>query len=260
MSDISFAHVPTEGFLSFSALLNTEPWASIDIAPWEGPGQSASQSIGNAPTWVTIKLRLSWTITALSDALSGSATAKDCDVLWDNGQKRLDALLTAAAVHTDPQKREAAQRLQKLLLTGAGQGQTKLKYHQEVDFGHHQAGVVAQGQGAADVALLDLGSVMDEIAQATHTLAAAIGHGKGSGRPFERQKAALSDCASVFSDTVDWLAFLSERGFAADDRERAIALRQSLEAVAKRYEKSAKSAEPDQHGGEPAAPGNEKPA
>ncbi len=90
--------------------------------------------------------------------------------------------------------------------------------------------MVAQGQGAADMALLDLGN------------------------------AALSDCASVFSDTVDWLAFLSERGFAADDRERAIALRQSLEAVAKRYEKSAKSAEPDQHGGEPAAPGNDKPA
>lgn len=260
MSDISFAHVPAEGFLSFSALLNTEPWASIDTTPWEAPGQSASQSLGNAPMWVTLKLRLSWTIAALAQAIAGSATAKDCDVLWDNGQKRLDALLSAAAIDADAQKREAAQRLQKLLLTGAGQGQTKLKYQQEVDFGHHQAGVVAQGQGAADVALLGLGNVMNEIAQATHALAAAIGHGKGSGRPFERQKAALSDCASVFGDAVDWLVFLSERGFAADDRERAMALRQSLEEVAKRYEKSAKSAGPDQNSGGSAAPGSETPA
>lgn len=260
MSKLSFAHVPPEGFVAFSAQLKTDPWASIDTKDWEGPGQTAAKSLGDAPTWISLKLRIAWTIGTLIQAMEGSGIAKDCDIAWDNGQKQLKSLLAAAAAGSDTAKREAASRLQKSLLTGAGEGQTKLKYQQEVDFGHKQALITSQGQGAADVALLGLGNMMAEIAQATSALAAAIGHGQSSARPFERQKAATLACASVFGDAVELLIWLGERGMPDADRERAEGLRLSLSELSARYPAAGGSASGNQNAAGTAAGGSGEPS
>lgn len=235
MSQPSFAHVSPEGFASFNTQLNEGDWALIDTSAWETANQSPAKALGDAPLLVFLKVRMKWSVSALIAALQGAASAKDLDINWDNAQKQLNALLAAAAVSTDPSKREAAARLQKMLLSGAGEGQTKLKYQQEVDFGHKQALLVSQNPGAADIALLGLGNAMNDIAQATSALAAAIGHGEGPERPSERQKLAASACSATFGFTAQTLAWLAANGLAGEEQNRAQRLRSSLVELAARY-------------------------
>lgn len=235
MAPLTFTFVPVEGFVGFGQALEADAWAKISVAGFEGPNRVAAKSIGDAPMLVGLELRLRWAIGELSAAIEGSASSKDNDTAWDNAQKQLNGYLAAAAASSDPQKREAAKRLQKSLLLGAGEGQTKLKYQQEVDFGRKQILLMSQGQGAADVSLLGLAAVKDEIAATTETLASAIGHGETGGRPFERRDAAVSLCRATFAHVSDALGWLSQNGQPGDDRERAAALRLPLEKLVARY-------------------------
>jgi hypothetical protein len=235
MAPLAFTFVPVEGFVGFEQALESDAWAAIKVADWEGPNRVAAKSIGDAPVLVGLKLRLRWGIAELAAALEGAASSKDNDTAWDNAQKQLNGYLAAAAASSDPQKRDAAKRLQKSLLLGAGEGQTKLKYQQEVDFGRKQVLLMSQGQGAADVALLGLAPVKGEIATTTEALASAIGHGDSGGRPFERRDAAVALCRAAFAHVSDSLAWLSLNGQPGTDRDRAAALRLPLENLVARY-------------------------
>jgi len=234
MAHLQFTFVPVEGFVGFTGALDADAWGTIVTTNHEGPGRTASSPLGDAPALISYKLRLRWAIADLTVSLEGAASAKDCDVAWDNTQKQLRAYLDAGAASSDTQKRDAATRLQKALLIGAGEGQTRLKYQQEVDFGRKQIALMSQGQGASDVALLGLGALKHELETTTDALAVAIGHGVAQGRPFERRDAALSRCRAAFASVDDALAFLLDNGH-ADDRERARALRAPLETLAARY-------------------------
>jgi hypothetical protein len=186
MGSLSFTYVHQEGLTSFNTDLAADAWAAVDTTPWEGPNKTGAKPLGDAPVVVVHKLRLTWGIAGIVEAIGGASTAKECDKTWDGAQKPLRALIAAASAGSDQAKRDAGSRLQKTLLLGAGEKQTTLKYQQEVDFGRKQALLIASGQGAADVALLGLGGVMDEIEKATEALSIAIGHGESSARPFER--------------------------------------------------------------------------
>ncbi len=235
MNPLVFTHVPAEGFAAFAADLSSGPWAIIDSSTYEGPNNSAAKSLGDAPTLVVVKLRLMWGIRTLVHAVEAAGGAKMQDRAWDGAQKQLNALLSAAAASNDPAKREAASRLQKVLLAGAGEAQTKLRYQQEVDFGRKQALFASQGQSGADVALLGLQPVMAEIAAATDTLAATIGHGDTEHAPYARKLVATAECAATFVSAAHLLGWLAEHGSPGPDRERAIALRVPLEELVARY-------------------------
>ncbi len=235
MSHLSFAHVSPEGFASFNASLQQGDWASIDISPWEAPNQTPAQALGDAPVLVFLKLRLTWSLAFLLDMLYNANAAKDLDTRWDNGQKQLNALLAAAAVSADANKREAAKRLQKVLLLGAGEAQTKLKYRREVDFAHQQAMIVAKPEHAQDIGLLGLGPAMADIAQATSALAAAIGHGDGDEQPAVRYRLATSACSATFGYVAQTLGWLADYGMPGDERDKAVRLRASLADLAACY-------------------------
>lgn len=235
MRSLVFGNVHPEGFLGFAEELEQGEWASIDIAPLEGPKQTALAPLCNAPTAVGWKLALKWSIAAAAEARDGAGSAKDLDRAWDGKQKQLSALITAAANDTDPLKSAAAGRLHKLLLRGAGTQQTKLAYQQEVDFGKQQILAAANSEAAADVALLGLGPVIAEIAAATQKLGAAIGHGEGSDRPSERFRAAIAECASVFASVSGRILWIANNGQPGQDRQRAAHLLAPLEALVARY-------------------------
>lgn len=258
MGQLWFTYVPVEGFVSFSQVLDEEAWGAIDPSPWEGPKQTALKPLGDAPAVVVWKLQIAWVIGALLAARDGAGSAKDRDKAWDNGQRSLSALLTAAAASSDAKKREAAGRLQKSLLKGRGEAQTKLKYQQEVDFGRQQNKLVSEGQAAADIVLLNLQPAMEEIAATTEALAVAIGHGDGSERPGERLKAAMTACASTFSAVAQQLAWLIDNGEAGADQQRAAELRTPLEKLADRYpgpaQQTTTAAPPQATAAEPTAP------
>lgn len=235
MGSLFFSYVPAEGFTSFKQALASGAWGAVDTVQWEGPDQTAAKPLGEAKMVVGHKLRLKWGIEALVLAMEGAGSAKDRDKAWDGAQKQLRALLAAAALSSDAAKREAAGRLQKSLLLGAGEAQTRLKYQQEVDFGRNQALLTSQGQAAADVALLGLGNVMAEIQSTTNALAAAIGHGNSSGRPFERLEEATAACAASFAAVAEQLEWQSQHAQPGPDREQAMSLRAPLETLVERY-------------------------
>lgn len=232
MSQLSFTHVPSTGFSAFHAKFTTGVWALIDISAYEGTG---AMPLWNAPTPVVVKVRMKKVVTELLHSIEGAGGAKACDRIWDSCQKQLKGLIGVAAVSNDPAKRDAAGRLQKMLLLGAGEGQTRLRYQEEVDFGRKQAALVSQGQGAADMALLGLGSVMTEIASATDALAAAIGHGNSVVAPHRRKALATVECVAAFGWAADSLGWMVEHANTGPDRELAVALLATLDELVARY-------------------------
>jgi hypothetical protein len=246
MTSPSFAHVPEEGFQSFTHELSQGAWALIDTSSYEGPNHTATKSLYDAPIHIGWKLQIAWILGKLADVRSGADGAAEADRNWDGTQKRCAALLSAAANELDPEKRAAAARLQKVLLLGAGAKQTKLKYQQEVDFGRTQLLLAKETQHAADIVTLGLTGLMADIALTTDTLAEAIGHGQGlAHRPSERRRAAVVACSATFAAVEGSIAWVLDKGLATD-RTKAQALVETLHALAARY------AAPETHA---AAPG-----
>ena len=95
--------------------------------------------------------------------------------------------------------------------------------------------MAAQGQSSQDIALLGLGSVMAEIAQATESLALAIGHGQSVHAPHRRTVVLTRECAATFGWAADTLGWIIERIGAEPEKELAQALRSSLDELVARY-------------------------
>jgi len=235
MMQLVFTHVPAAGFSAFRADLSNAGWLLVKTSDYEGPDRTAAKSFADAPLLVVIKLRTTWGITNLEQAIEGAGSAKNKDGRWDGCQKHLQAVLGAAASSNDPAKRDAAGRLQKMLLLGGGIAQTKLRYQQEVDFGRKQVTYVSHGQGLADIGLLGLSPVMSDIHVATTELAEVIGHGEGAQSPYNRKLAATAECAATFSWAAQLLGWLVEHGSPGAAREQAMALRAPFEELAARY-------------------------
>ncbi|MBK9264742.1 MAG: hypothetical protein IPM54_33780 [Polyangiaceae bacterium] len=210
----------------------------------------AAKSLVDAPLVVACKLRITWVLDELVSADGGSDSAEAADDGWDATQRKGGGLLYAASHDKDAAKRAAAGRLQKAFMKGAGSGQTKMKYHQEVDFGRNQLVLAKEPQNAADIALLGMEAWLVEVEEATETLATATGYGEGTARrPYERKRAALSACSATFADVERQLAWVIRHGHETDHK-RARALLESLHGLANRYPapSHAKSAEPAQEG------------
>ena len=126
-------------------------------------------------------------------------------------------------------------RLQKMLLLGAGMGQTKLKYQEEVDYGRKQVALASQGQAAADVMLLGLGAMLGDIALATEALALAIDHGHSVHAPYRRKAKATMACVATFEWAAATLTWLIENAGASPERDLAAQLLGSLEDLVARY-------------------------
>jgi hypothetical protein len=246
MDDLIFTHVPAQEFIAFNAVLDSDAWGAIDISSWDGPGYTALKPLCDAPTIVGWKIRVGWVLGRLLEARSGAASAGDYDQTWDGSQKSLNALIKAGKNSGDQKKREAATRLEKTCLLGAGTAQTKLAYHQEVAFGHQQLKTITETQAAQDVALLGLQSAFNDISQATDNLARSIGYGQSTGNPSSRVDAATTACATVFSRVSRDLAWVIINGQPGADRDKAMSLRVPFEKLAARYPAPVK--------GEPATP------
>lgn len=232
MSQLSFSNVPMMGFSSFYADLAAGAWGVIDVTGYEGPGATP---LWNASLFVVVKMRLKREVSQLLQSIEGAGGAKGCDRAWDSCQKQLCGLLGVAAESNDLAKREAAMRLQKILLLGAGMGQTRLKYQEEVDFGRKQAALVSQGQAAADVTLLGLGAMLGDIALATEALALAIDHGHTVYAPYRRKAKATMACVATFEWAATTLTWLMENAGPGTERDLAAQLLESLEELVARY-------------------------
>ncbi len=244
MSQLSFTHVPSTGFSAFHAKFTTGVWALIDISAYEGIGATP---LWSAPTLAVAKVRMKKAVMELLHAIDGAGSAKGCDQLWDGCQKQLNGLLGVSAVSNTSAKREAAARLQKILLLGAGEGQTRLRYQEEVDFGRKQVALVSQGQAATDVALLGLTPVIAEIVAATDALAVAIGHGNSVRAPHRRKAMATMGCVATFGWAADSFAWMIEHAGTGPDRELAVALLATLDELITRYPATRTSAAHSQH-------------
>lgn len=231
MSQLSFAYVPQSGFAAFLSIVTSSPWTLIDSSAYE----DSTQPLWNAPMLVVAKVRIQRTIHRLLVAMAGAGGARGCDQTWDSCQKQLDGLLGVYAESNDPAKRDAAKRLQNTLLLGAGVAQTLLRYQEEVDYGRKQVALVATGQGAADVALLGLGPMMNDIAVATEAFASVIGHGETVAAPHARRAKAVAECVITFGAVTESLEWLIEHGGNGPERDIAVAVHASLHDLAKRY-------------------------
>lgn len=235
MAELRFHNVPPEGFVAFASELATDEWGNIDITPHIGPNCTTTQPFFTIPLLVAYKILLTWVIDTLVGTRENARSAKDVDQDWDDSQRRLRALLDMWSAHKDALKREAAARLRKALLRGAGTAQTQLSYQKEVEFGRQQLETVAKGQAADDVALLDLGSAIDDIRQATDALASAIGYGQATGRPFEQREAALATCIETFESITQNLGYIAANKALGAESLRAAKLRAPFEALAARH-------------------------
>ncbi len=231
MSQLSFAYVPQSGFAAFHSTMTSSVWSLIDSSAYADP----SKPLWDAPPLVMAKTRIQRTIHRLLVAMAGAGGAKGCDRAWDGCQKQLNGLLGVYAASNEMAKRDAAKRLQNTLLLGAGVAQTLLRYQEEVDFGRKQVAMAATGQGAADVALLGLGPMMNEIALATEALASVIGHGETVAPPHARRAKAVAACMLTFDAVAESLEWMIEYGGSGPDRDVAMALHASLTDLAARY-------------------------
>ncbi len=235
MADVSFAYVPAEGFTAFGAELRAGTWGNIDVSEYVGADGRTAKALCDAPTTVVMKLQMNAVIAAMLGSLKSAGSAKTCDEHWDETERRLGVMISAAMLSKDPLQRTAAERLHKWLLLGDGAGQTNLKYQQEVDFGRKQIELSSQSVCAADIALLGLGEFMADIATATTALAEAIGHGMTGHAPSRRKSAATVACRNAFSTVAKQLDWVIENGLPGPDKEQAITLRAPLIELAARY-------------------------
>lgn len=240
MSQLSFSLVPIAGFAAFQSTMQQHPWTAVDASAYADP----SKSLWNASPLVLSKVRLHRSIQQLLVTMLGAGGAKACDRRWDGTQKQLNGLLGAYAESGDPAKRDAAKRLQSLLLLGGGVAQTMLRYQEEVDFGRKQIALVAGGQGATDVATLGLGAIMNEMAVATEALATVIGHGETVVAPHARRKKALARCVQTFGAVAEGLAWLIDQGSHGAERALAMELYVSFHELANRYALSKRESAP----------------
>jgi hypothetical protein len=236
MAGYGYSYVSDKSFVAFLHDLSEGAWKSVSIAKYDNAERTLSPAMLDAPQPVLWKLRIVWAIAALKDAL-GSGTLDKLDADWDACQRRLYHQLATHADDKSQEIREAAARLQGLLLQGGGTGQTSLDYDGEVDFGRHQILVTGEGQAAADVKKLKLGEALQDIAKATEALAKGLGRTSGGKRPAApsaRQREALAACTAAFNGVHDTIAWFIEHTPGGPELERLQALMAPFEALLER--------------------------
>lgn len=239
MANHGYSYVPEKGFIGFQRELSSGEWAEVSSKKYDTTDQTAGAGLVNAPQPVVWKLRATWAITALREALGRSAVSIEAlDARWDSSQRKLHFALGSALEDDDTEKREAAGRLRGALLVGNGTGQTKLSYDEEVDFGRQQVAITARGQLAADVAAVGLGALLKQIDDATESLARGIGRGPGNKRVGARSlriREALMECAVAFNGIHDDIAWFLERTEPGEARRRLERMNAPFEALLERY-------------------------
>ncbi|WP_438031877.1 hypothetical protein [Sorangium sp. So ce204] len=254
MARYGYSFVPDRGFSAFSRDLDGGAWKDVSIKKYDTPDRMPPQLV-EAPRPVAWKLRATWCIAALDEAL-GIASATELaalDAEWDAAQRALHHFVASAEEGEDAAVREAASRIRAVMLKGNGTEQTRLGYDPEVDFGRSQV-AAAKRSMEADLKKIGAGAHLKRIEKATEALARGIGRGGGEKRPGTRAKrlrAAISGCVTAFNaihDEITWLLAHSAPG--GKQRQQLEALHAPFLALLDRYPPPARSAATDDGEGE----------
>ena len=258
MTRFGYGNVTDKGFIAFTHDLSEGAWAPVDIGAFDNPERMLPADPLQVPREVGWKLRATWTIATLRDAIGASSEVlAGLDVRWDSTQRKLYHVLGSASEDQNPAVREAALRCRGALLEGNGVAQTKRSYDGEVDYGRNQVVLMTDGPLAADVSLLGLAPLRDEIRQTTEALAQGIGRAPGEQRTVarsERIRAGRAACAAAFNGIHQEIAWLVERTPPGAARTRLQALLAPFEALLSRYPAPAAGTEPVEESPPPASP------
>jgi hypothetical protein len=237
MAHHGYDHVTEKGFVAFAHDLREGAWADVSIKAHANAQQMLPSNPMDVPRDVAWKLRATWAIATLRDALGTSPEVLvELDALWDATQRKLSNALGSAAEDRDPELRAAAERLQRALALpeGAGTAKTSVSYDEDVDFGRHQVELMSKGAHAEDVKRLGLDGLRDEIHHATEGLARGVGRGPREQRTAERYnriRAATAACVAAFEglhDEIAWFVEHTPQGVARRRLERMLAPFQAL--------------------------------
>lgn len=235
MADVSFTQVPAQGFAGFGMQLETGEWSSIDISTYLGADGRLEKPVTDASPFLFFKVQLSMAVHNMVLVLESTGGAKGYDDVWDNLQKRFSGLILLARASMNPAEKAAGDRLFTTLLLGKGESQTRLSYQQEVDFGRNQIRLASEPTLAGDIALLGLNGLVANISTATEKLGSAIGYGRNGLAPARQRRVSVSECMQVFGTVYRSLDWIAEYGAAGGEREKARALRSTLEDLAAKY-------------------------
>ena len=230
-----YSYIAERAFVAFAHDLSEGSWAEIAIQDHDNEQHELGSNPLEIPRTVAWKLRATWSIATLRDALGASPEVlAGLDVSWDSTQRKLYYVLGGAMEDESPEVRTAATRLKGALLSGNGTGQTALSYDDEVDFGRHQVELMTHGALAEDTTTVGLTTLRDRIHETTEALAQGIGRAPGEQRTMARSKrirAATAACASHFNgihNEIAWLLASTPPGSARTQLERMLAPFQAL--------------------------------
>jgi hypothetical protein len=233
MPGYGYGHVSAKGFVAFGHDLADGAWKSVSIAKYDVESKELDAAALDASHPVIWKLRISWVLAALKQAL-GSGKLDQLDASWDACERRLHYRLAERADDKDPEIRAAAERLRGQLLEGNGTEQTGYGYDEEIDFGRKQLELAKEESIAADIKKLEVGDLLQDIAEATEALAQGSGRKAGSkraGAPSAQLRDALAACTTAFNGVHDDLAWFLENTATGPVRDRLAELQAPFEAL-----------------------------
>lgn len=246
MARYGYSFVTDKGFSAFARELDAGAWKGIEIEKYDVADRMPKASLIEASRPVTWKLRLSWGIRDLDEALGVSPEALgQIDTEWDAAQRAFHLYLASEAEQKDPERKAVAERLRGALLAGAGTEQTTYGYEEEVDFGYQQIARAKKAPLEADVQKVGLGPYLARVEEATNALAKGIGRepGKKRAAPSKRLREAMGACSTAFNAVHEDLDFIIEHTRPGKEREMLEALRAPLLALLERYPAKAKGEE-----------------
>lgn len=239
MTRYGYGYVPEKGFLSFLSDLSEGVWKDISIKLYDHPHQKLAPALIDDASPVRWKLRATWAIVTLRDALgAGPAVLAQLDGDWDSTQRKLHFILGGAGEDKDPSRRDAAERLRGALLLGNGTAQTLLSWDEEVDFGRQQLALTAEGPLADDARKLGLHAVLQEVEETTAALAHGLGRGSEQRRGVARSvrlRWALAGCAAAFNGIHHEIAWFLDHTEDADAHSRLEQMLAPFQALLDRY-------------------------
>jgi hypothetical protein len=228
-----FSYVVEDGYIAFKKAMEKNAWGQIK------PTTSSPLTASRESCWL---LRFDRAFQNLLDARRPrtSLSGKEIDTQkWDPLQLRLDSETQLHLDRKDPIKKAAATKIREQLVIGGGRGQTKFALEKEVIHGRKQV-FVARNELAAEIALLELDSLIDEIDEATEELAEATGDGSSTAQA-KRVAQAVSQCGqscSFILNDIDWL--LEQPDTTTDEKAPLETLRKPLLELLVQYPPPAK--------------------
>jgi hypothetical protein len=239
MTRYGYGYVPDKGFVSLLNDLSEGAWKDIPFKKYDNPDQQLTPALVEGPLLIFWKLRASWAIATLREALgAGSAILDQLDADWDSTQRKLNFTLGSAGEDEDPEKRDAAERLRGALLLGNGTAQTKLSWEEEVDFGRQQVTLTNAGPLADDARLIGLQPTLKAVAKTTEALAEGLGRNpdhKRVGTRSARVREALAGCAACFNTIHNEITWVLDHTDDGPTRARFSQMLSPLQALVERY-------------------------